>query len=407
MNYYMKRLLLLVLVLGTTEFSLQAQCWLSLSEKHLEALPDETLTIGKPDPADGRTVCYKWTNDDCSQCQHGPTDGPTLSVTMPSEPGGIYHFTVQKISDEGVKYCTVEISVQDDMDIESISPKRGCYVWGETPNKSEFEIITRPRGKEQYVNITRVTPENPNDDDNNNFIVHFEMRKDGRLYDTEEVTVEKILKQEDVIEVDLLELMVELEKATNVIENIGKIMGAVPGFFLRAEPEKPEITGLLSLAVGEECCVDKKRTYVKAGFNGLGCRFGARVRAGYNAVLFQLGGIGRFTFNLSFPGVTLTFNDCNNMAEVDFGNIFSGQLSLGLYGDILHEDIIHAEGTINGNLNTSMFKVAFTQNHKFRITALSACVDADLSYSYTFLSGITKTHRIPLNKEDHCMAIIK
>ena len=146
----MKRFLVFF-ILGFISFEMQAQC---LFPNVVYALPNDQLTLGAPDSDAGKTICYRWSSNDCNSCIKGPTDGPTLNVQMPSA-GGSYHFTRKKISEDGVQACTVVVNVEECFHIVSVTPKMNCYSEGDAITESQFVIVTDPPGLEGHVRLSQ------------------------------------------------------------------------------------------------------------------------------------------------------------------------------------------------------------------------------------------------------------
>ena len=126
-----------------------AQCWLPANKQTVNALAGTTVTLGVPDPNNGRTACYRWTENSLLT---GDLSEPTQQVVVPSTPGSSYTFHVKKISDR-VQTCTITLTVRDTLVIVSIDPIPQCWTDGDDISESQFNIVTDPPYMDNYVHL--------------------------------------------------------------------------------------------------------------------------------------------------------------------------------------------------------------------------------------------------------------
>lgn len=239
----MKRILFLMLLLGNVCMALadDVTCFLPQDKRSMAALPEEHLTLGVPDPNNGRTVCYRWSTEDCANCFVGPIDQPTVDVVMPSQPG-TYHFTVRRISDH-IQTCDVTVTVESSIEIVSIRPLLNCYSYGDEISENQFEIITNPAGLERNVRLsddsrTATCPAYTRYDCQQTLT--FMAYKNGSVVDYEYVDVNVYAEAENTVEItippDVQNIITQLRGAVEVMnylreadKSIGHLLGGLPG----------------------------------------------------------------------------------------------------------------------------------------------------------------------------------
>ena len=360
----MKRLLLLVLVLGATELSLQAQCWFP---NVVYALPNDQLTIGAPDANAGRTVCYKWSSSDCNNCIAGPTDGPTLNVHMPSEPGS-YHFTVKKISDR-VQSCTVTVVVEEDIEIVSVTPKKNCYSEGDAITEDQFDIVTNPPGLQRHVqldqysriahcsNIALHTCQQP---------LTFNAYKRNEVRDSKTINVMVYTSELISVEAPASVLMIQshIREAKDLLayvnrtnKQISSALSRVPGP-VRFETSPFGVDCIIGSSFG--ICCDGKTGQSQASLSvtvsGGGswwiyCPMNMLPIPGFQLIPPSVQLEGRVGFSISGTG-SITTNTCDETSfdiNINPAAYFSGGISWGRHGDILYGSAaLFCEPSISG-----------------------------------------------------------
>lgn len=102
----------------------------------------QTVVIGLD--KDSKDKSYQWTGPNIQ----GPANGPTVTVN-PQEPETEY--IVRRVSKCGVEEARVLVIVTDEIEIVSIKDR--CFMLGEPVTTKSFQIVTRPEGHGDEVEV--------------------------------------------------------------------------------------------------------------------------------------------------------------------------------------------------------------------------------------------------------------
>lgn len=365
----MKRILFLLLLMGNVCVALadDVTCFLPQDKRIVVALPEERLTLGVPDPNSGRTVCYRWSSEDCSNCFDGPTDQPTVDVVMPSQIG-TYHFTVKRISDH-IQTCNVTVTVESSIEIISISPLLNCYSDDDDISENQFKIITNPAGLERNVRLddaSRKAKCPAYTRHNYQQTLTFRAYKNGNIVDYKYVDVTVYAEAESTAEVsippDIQNLITQLRGAVSVLNylrevdnTLGRLMNKVPGApSMDFSIDEPSIN--VSVKASKDICCQGKTNQSAVDLSIAGS---AGAKWTFYYPLYMLGIPCPPTLNfqgqIGLSGsldADVSINQCIDPAldiDVSLTAFFSGGISWGRYNDILYGAVTaFAEPSLTG-----------------------------------------------------------
>lgn len=434
----MKRFLMIVLLLIPTVTNLTAQCWLDEQYREVTAYKGQVITLGAvpKNPGEvGRTVCYKWT-DTQYKIAGAPLDQPTLTIQAPQQPGE-YFFYVKRIGDH-VQTCSIKLTVENSVIIESVEPKEGCIkkpLRG-CPNVNDFDIVTSPRGYEDYVEVVGCEKisddvETPNDED---WTVSFALIKEGETLDTKTIQVTYYLDFSAGINIDLDEceisfsgnygiLSVEtpgidaqlvcnsfnmLKQSSNkVLEGCIELLKMTPG--LQVVPMKscasPKINGSIGLEISRTCCKGKRGVGLDIDLQNLGINYRCGAEIGLGLPKIRIGGMIGFDI---FAGTTehLNFSCDTDNKYLEFG--IGGRIGLfgGLYAEAISDKLLRGEAYIQGNVDINAFRLLIARDATISIRSLEICADVYAVASVKLLSYVKlSSPKIALMKQ-RCWPII-
>lgn len=367
----MKRLLFILLLTGSIgmAFADNVTCFLPSDKRTVTALPDEQLTLGVPDPNNGRTVCYRWSSDDCSSCFTSSTDQPTVSVRMPSEIG-TYHFTVKKISDH-VQTCDVIVIVESDLEIVSVTPKYECYSEGDVISEDHFIIVTDPPGLERNVKLandsrqahcigaTHHTCEQP---------LTFVAKVDDRVLDNKIINITVYTSELVSVEIpaDIKKMAENIRKTGEVLRYIYSLNNKMSSLFssvdfvnpIRFELEPWDSDVTIGAAFG--ICCDGKAGQTEGSLS-FSVSTGAKWYFYYPVVAIPIPFLKKWFPSIYLEGqigisfgaaASLSINTCADLSldvPVDITAHFSGGVSYGQVGDNVYLSAsVFGEPNING-----------------------------------------------------------
>lgn len=438
MEQYMKRLLLLALLLGAAIPMIEAQCWLSEDYLNVKAYKGQRIILGA-EPSDpsvvGRTVCYKWA-DTPYRIEGASLNQPTLPIQAPNQVGE-YYFHVKRISDHVVS-CSIKVTVTDSIIIESVKPKNGCVekpLVG-CPSIDKFEVVTSPKGYENYVNVTNCerinnTTTTTNDED---YQVTFALIKDGVTMDTKTIPVTYFVNASLGITVSLSDGVVsvsgslddysveakfdgdKIKNSFTMLKNIIKRTGTglktlaemTPGLSVTPMSScfEPEMGGSVAVAVARECCNGKRGIGVDITLSDVGIDYTCGVEVGIGFAKCRVG--GELGFHIR-SGATTTIKLTCDKDEKPYEFAMGGSIGIigGLFLEALNADLVRGDAIVEGTATFNAFRLAIHSDATISVRALEICFDISARASLKLMSFIEiSTPKIQI-VDQKCWAPIK